>query len=92
MGIVIHRQTKVPGNAAARKLDSVFAGAEKLDDAERKVREAKRIRGLRRCQKLLQSLGVGSFVPRSAASATIRSQRLGTRTMRRKDGDAFAAR
>jgi len=57
--VVLDRETEVPGDTAARKLDDVFARTEELDDAEGEIGEANRIGGLRRHEKLVQGSCVG---------------------------------
>ena len=59
MSVVLDRQTEVPADIAARKLDDVFTGAQEFDDAEREIGETERISSLRRYQELFQGLGVG---------------------------------
>ena len=46
----------------------------------------------RNCSRALASGSLGNVEPRSAASSTIRSQRLGVRTTRRSDGNFLDAR
>ena len=93
--VVAHRQAEVAGRRLAGPLDDVLAGAHQLDDREREVREAQRVRPAAPGQELLERLlsgSGGSRSPFSSATLTMRCQRSGERTTRRSDGKPLPAR
>ena len=88
VGVVLDREAKVALLWISRAFQHIFAGSNEFDHAQRKIREVIGISGFASQQKIVERFGVGLRRKLSlyvAASCTIRSQRSGVFTMRRRD-------